>query len=199
MEEDELTNGSFTFIKLRKMKKYLFLPALLLLSLFLQAQDDLVIKGTKKISRQLTPQQVIDSLEKRFPNAQAVQYYKVPTGSAANGWSIEEDDNLDPNAQVDYYTLSFKNSGLKYYGLYNNDGTLIKSKVEQSGTTLPEPVKSALKEAAKSHPGYKIVSKTYYKNTNHSKSTEYYEIIAQKGSTKKRLYYSADGTLLKEK
>jgi hypothetical protein len=182
------------------MKKYLLLPLLLLFSLFLYSQNDLVIKGTKKISKQLTPQQVIDSLHKRFPNAQAVQYYKLPANAAkANGWNVTEEDNLDASSEIDYYEISFKQAGLNYYGLYDKNGQLLKSKVQEDVTKLPEPITASLKGLSQKYPGYKVISKTYYRTSNHAKSKEYYEIVAQKGDKKKTLTYSADGTIIKVK
>jgi len=182
------------------MKKYLLLPVLALSSLGLWAQNDLVIKGTKKIDKQMTPQQVIDSLHKRFPNAEAVQYYHVPASAArANGWNVTEEDNLSSNAEVDYYEISFKREGLHYYGLYDRNGQLLKAKIQQNVTTLPDPVVASLKELGKKYPGYKVVSKTFYKTQNYAKSKEYYEVVAQNGSKKKIVTYSADGTILKVK
>ncbi len=58
------------------MKKSLLLPVMILSSFILSAQNDLVIKGTKKISKEMTPQEVIDSLHKRFPNAKAFNITK---------------------------------------------------------------------------------------------------------------------------
>lgn len=180
------------------MKKLLWLLATLSPVLFVSAQDDIVITGTKKITKQLTPQQVIDSLNKRFPDAESVQYYQ-PTSGIQNGWAVTEEDNLQAGSELDYYTISFKRNGLKYYGLYKKDGTLVQSKVEESVASLPEPIQNSIKEISKDHPGYTIVSKTYYKNQNYSKSKEYYEVIAEKGKVTKRLYYSADGILQKVK
>jgi hypothetical protein len=181
------------------MKKTLLLPVMILSSFILSAQNDLVIKGTKKISKEMTPQEVIDSLHKRFPNAKAVQYYKMPSDVAkANGWNVTEEDNLDASSEIDYYELSFKNSGLDYYGLYDKDGNLLKSKMQASVTTLPEPITKSLKELSAKYPGYKVTSKTYYKTKNYSKSKEYYEIVAENAEKKKKtVTYGADGTIMK--
>jgi hypothetical protein len=182
------------------MKKHLVLIITLVLPFMINAQDDeLVITGTKKINKKLTPQQVIDSLNKHFPNAKSVQYYQAPAEVTNKGWNITEEDNLDPDAEVDYYTISFKQEGLKYYGLYNKDGTLLKSKVEQSVDQLPEPIRASLKNLSAQYPGYKVTSKTYFKNQNYSKSKEYYEVVASNGKEVKRLVYAPDGTILKDK
>ena len=180
------------------MQKYsLVLLVTVLTCVCLRAQQELSIKGTKQISEKLTPQQVIDSLHKRFPDAESVKYYKV-SPDAAKGWNITKDDNLE-STDVDYYTISFNKQGLKYYGLYEKDGTLVEAKIEESVDNLPDAVKNSLMHLSEKYPGYKVVSKTYYRNQNYSKSKEYYEIVAQKGSAQKRLYYGVDGTLLKEK
>ena len=198
-----MENDNISISQIKKyiiMKKYLLLPVIILSSLCLFAQNDLVIKGTKPISKQLTPQQVIDSLNKRFPNAEAVKYYQVPASAAkANGWNVTEEDNLDPSAEVDYYEISFKREGLNYYGLYDRTGKLLKAKIQYDVATLPDPVVASLKELGKKYPGYKVVSKTFYKTQDYSKSKEYYEVVAQNGSQKKVVTYSADGTILKVK
>jgi hypothetical protein len=141
----------------------------ILVSLYLHAQNDLVIKGTKHITKEMTPQQVVDSLEKHFPNAKSVQYYKAPASVTNNGWAVTTEDNLESGDEVDYYTISFKKSGLKYYGLYDKNGVMLKAKIEQSNTTLPEAVQTSLKNLGQKYPGYKVVSKTYFKNTEYSK------------------------------
>jgi len=65
---------------------------------------------------------------------------------------------------------------------------------------LPEPVVTSLKAIAKDYPGYKVVSKNYYKKQNYSKSKEYYEVTANKnGKEEKRFYYSPEGELIKVK
>jgi len=180
------------------MKKYLIAQLIVLLPFLLFAQD-LVIQGTKKVSKQYTPQQVVDSLNKRFPDAKSVQYYKGSAEAAERGWTVATEDNLDSHSDVDYYTISFKQEGLQYYGLYDQSGTLLECKIQQKVDQLPEPVVTSLKAIAKDYPGYKVVSKNYYKKQNYSKSKEYYEVTAKNGKEEKRFYYTADGELTKVK
>lgn len=183
------------------MKKNVFAAVLLVLfnSFFAHAQDEVVIKGSKKLDKQYTPQQVVDSLNKRFPNAKSVQYFETKPDAVNKGWVVSEEDNLSSNADVNYYTISFKNEGMKYYGLYDKDGNLLHCKMEEKISSLPNPVVMALKDVANKYPGYKVVSKTYFKDQNLSKSKEYYEVVAKKGNDTKRLYYTPDGTLIKTK
>ncbi|HET6994316.1 MAG TPA: hypothetical protein VFI06_04995 [Chitinophagaceae bacterium] len=181
------------------MKRYSLLPVFMLFFIFLRAQNDITITGTKKISKSMTPQQVVDSLNKHFPDAKSIQYYKGSADATKRGWTVTEEDNLDPGSEVDYYTISFNRQGLKYYGLYEKDGTLVKAKIEQNVESLPDTIKHSLRNLSKQYPGYKVVSKKYYKNQNYTKSKEYYEIVAQKGNAKKTLFYSPDGTLVKVK
>ena len=121
----------------------------------------------------MTPQQVVDSLHKRFPNAKSVQYFQTSPELANKGWNITEEDQLSSDAEVDYYTISFKQDGLKYYGLYDKDGKLLQCKIEEKVDDLPEAVKTSIRNIAGQYPGYKIVSKTYFKNQNYSKSKEF--------------------------
>jgi hypothetical protein len=180
------------------MKKYLV--ALSILSLpFLSNAQELVIKGTKPVTKQYTPQQVIDSIQKRFPNATAVKYYKSDAETAQKGWAVTTDDNLDAGASVDYYTVSFKQEGLQYYGLYNSEGTLVEYKIQQKMNDLPEKVVTSLKSLSKDYPGYKVVDKTYYMTKNHSKAKEYYQVTASNGKQKKEVYYSENGDFIKMK
>jgi hypothetical protein len=181
------------------MKKFFFIVIAIGLSSLVHSQEDVVIQGTKKVSKDMTPKQVTDSLHKRFPDAQAIEYYKVPKGGVDNGWTVTKDDNIPGSGDVEYYTISFKRGTLKYYGLYKPDGTLVESKVEETSAHLPDPVKNSLKTVSSAYPGYTVISKSYYKQTNLEKSKEYYEIVAQKGNSKKTLYYTPDGTLVKVK
>src|SRR6478609_4242871 len=118
------------------MKKYLVGQFIILLLPFLSFSQDLVIKGTKQITKQYTPQQVIDSLQKSFPNAEAVKYYKGDAAATKKGWEVTKDDELGADATVDYYTISFKQEGLQYYGLYNPEGELIEYKMQQKMSEL---------------------------------------------------------------
>ena len=182
------------------MKQFLLAAVIVLAATAVHAQDDLVIKGTKKVTKKLTPQQVQDSLEKRFPDAKSVEYFKNTSAQAvANGWTVTEEDNLPSDADIEYYTISFKRSNIKYYGLYNRNGELLQCKVQEEVEQLPEAIVTSLKNVGKDHPGYKVVSKTYYKNQNYNKSKEYYEIVAEKGKERKTLIYAPDGTLVKVK
>jgi hypothetical protein len=182
------------------MKKYsLLLAGILLYAHSFSQTDAKVITGTKKITKELTPQQVIDTLNKRFPDAQSVEYYKGTPDAVKKGWTVTEQDNLSQGAGVDYYTISFKRDDMKYYGLFEADGTLVMSKLEESLTHLPEPIKKSIDSLDKVYPGYKILSKTYYKNLNYTKEKEYVEVVAEKGNKKKRLYYAMDGTIVKVK
>jgi hypothetical protein len=180
------------------MKKYLLLALVLTTSLYLMAQEDeRVIKASKPITKELTPQQIIDSLEKRFPNAQAVEYFKTPTDSVVNGWQISEQDGLEGSG-VDYYTLKFKNDNITYYGLYKADGTLVMSKLDQAEVALPAPVTETLKKlAGDTYKDWLIYSSSYHKTINHKKNTSYYEITATKGTVTKTLQLAEDGTLIK--
>ncbi|TMI73661.1 MAG: hypothetical protein E6H09_06275 [Bacteroidetes bacterium] len=180
------------------MKRYSLLPVFILFFVLLRAQDK-TITGTKQISKSMTPQQVIDSLHKHFPDAKSIQYYKPPADAVQRGWNITEQDNLDAGAEIDYYTISFNRQGLKYYGLYEKDGTLVKAKIEQNVENLPDTIKHSLMNLSKQYPGYKVVSKKYYKNQNYTKSEEYFEVVAQNGNAKKTLYYNNEGALVKVK
>ena len=180
------------------MKNNLLLVCALLLVGLVYGQADVVITGTKKIDKKATPQQVLDSLNKRFPDASAIEVFQAPaSGITKGGWTVTEYDNLPEGDEVDYYTISFKRSNAQYYGLYSRDGTLIQSKMEVKMDSIPEPIRNSLLNLSQQYPGYKIVSKNYYKKTNYSKSQEHYEITASNGKETKKVYYSADGTFVK--
>jgi hypothetical protein len=181
------------------MKRFLLAQLIILLSLYSSAQEDLVIKGTKKVDKKYTPQQVIDSINKRFPDAKAVAYYETTPATIERGWTVTTEDNLNASADVDYYTVSFKQEGLQYYGLYDRNGQLLECKIQQKLDELPEPVVASLKAIAKDYPGYKVVEKNYFKQQNYSKHKEYYEVTAKNGDKVKKLYYKEDGTLIKMK
>ena len=181
------------------MKKYFLSVLLIITHLFTTAQQLLKVSGTKKITKQLTPQQVIDSLHARFPDAKAITYYKMPADAVARGWSVTLEDELDADEEVDYYTIKFKRKDFQYYGLYKPDGTLVMSKYKETITHIPDTIKSSLKKLGEKYPGYRIASKTFYKNTQYSKSKEYYEFVAYNGQKIKTVYYDSDGYLIKVK
>jgi hypothetical protein len=179
------------------MKKYPLIMVLVIISFFSNAQDEITITGTNKITRELTPQQVIDSLEAKFPDARSVVYYKIPADAAARGWSITVEDEIDPTNTIDYYTIKFKRQDFQYYGLYKPDGTLVMSKYRETIKQIPDVIKASLKTLSKQYPGYKIRRKTYYRNTSYSNSREFFEFVAYNGNESKRVIYDGDGMLVK--
>jgi hypothetical protein len=183
------------------MKKLLLLSATLVSSAIAFAQNDIVITGTRKVTEEVAPKAVVDSLHKRFPDAKAVEYFKVDSNVIKRGWTVTEEDNLSSDATIDRYTISFKRDNMKYYGLYKADGTLIMSKMEETDAVLPEPVKATLlkmKEEAQ-YKDWKMQSKKFFHNVNYDKSKAYYEIVATRGSDSKKVYVAPDGTLIKVK
>jgi hypothetical protein len=182
------------------MKKYLLSAVIALLCMQAWCQDEaIIIKGSLPISKKLTPQQVIDSLNKRFPDAHAVKYYKIPPDAVSKGWTISKEDNLGMGETIDYYTITFKRSDVEYYGLFRADGSLVRSKQEETVEHLPDAVKKSISTLSADHPGYTVTSKKYYRNLDENSMDEYYEVIAQNGNTKKSLYFKPDGTLTKIK
>jgi hypothetical protein len=182
------------------MRALLFIAACTALGLSAHSQDEaVIIKASNQISKKMTPQQVIDSLNAHFPNAQAVKYYKAPPDVLARGWTVSKDDNWSHSDQIEYYTISFKNADLQYYGLFEADGRLIRSKQENMVEHLPDAVKTAVQNLAAKYPGWKVVSKKYFKNLDANSMEEYYEVMATDGTKVKSLYYKPDGTLMKVK
>ncbi len=182
------------------MKKLFLFSLAVVIGFTAAAQDEIVITGTKKLTKQQVPDVVVSKLQEKFPNGQAVEYFQVPKGGVTQqGWAVTEQDNFAPDETVDYYTIKFKQDNMKYFGLFKADGTLVRSKMEETNASLPDAVKTAITNLGSSHPGYKVVSKTHYKNIDHEQNNEYYEVVATNGSTKKKVYFSPDGTVLKVK
>ena len=182
------------------MKKFWLIASLFITSLSVSAQEDTatVLKASRQITKELTPQQIIDSLHKRFPNAQAVQYYKMPKEGVENGWQVTEGDL--GGQDIEYYVLKFKNDKINYYGLYQADGTLVMSQLDQKEAALPEPVKTTLKNmAATDYKGWTLRSSSYHKTIDYNKNNTYYEVTAAKGDDRKILIMSADGKVIKQK
>jgi hypothetical protein len=185
------------------MKSYLLIATALVLSTTVHAQepDELVIRGSKPTSMEATPKQIIDSLNKRFPNAQAIDYYQTPATAAKNGWTVSQDDDLDIGSEIDYYTLSFKRSDFQYYALYKADGTLVSSKYEETEASLPDAVTTAIKTlGANDYKDYKLYSKKYFKTVHHGKLKDYYEITGiskTDNKTKKMITMDPTGKILK--
>src|SRR6186713_3365773 len=113
------------------MKKYLLITTTLVSSIALYAQqepDQMVIAGSKQTDMAHTPQQIIDSLHKRFPDAKSIDYWQTPAAAAKNGWTVSQEDDLDWGNEAEHYTLQFKRSDFQYYALFRADGTLVSSK-----------------------------------------------------------------------
>jgi hypothetical protein len=148
---------------------------------FAQTSGERTIQGSRMITKDSTPQQVIDTLKKRFPNAEAVQYFQT-SAATAKGWTVTSEDNIEAGADLDFYTIKFKRNDFQYYGLFRADGTLVKSEFQQVNVELPDVVKTSLKKLAadKNYVGYTIISKDYWKVENYSKHKDFYVIRAIK-------------------
>jgi len=181
--------------------KNLLLLAIVLITTYAASAQEIYIDATKKISKEITPKQIVDSLIKRFPNAKAVEYYKA-TEATKKGWTVSETDDMSDD-DMDYYVLSFKRNDSKYYGLFKADGTLVKSSFQQSGVKLPDPVKKTLTTmGGGDYKDYTLLSKTYYKTIDHSDNSEYYVISAVRKDNpkaKKTITIDPQGKVMKVK
>jgi hypothetical protein len=149
---------------------------------FAQYEAQRTIKGSKAITEQATPQQVIDTLKARFPNAEAVQYYQT-SAATAKGWSVSDQDESTPGQDADYYTIKFKRADFQYYALFEANGTLVKSEFQQKDVALPDAVQaSLLKLKADKYPDYQLLTKDYFKYENYDMHKDYYKITAVKTS-----------------
>ena len=135
------------------MKKLLMMALLAAMSTSSFAQDEAqrTIKASKPIDQKATPQQVIDTLKKRFPNAKSVQYYET-SGATAKGWTVSTDDHSGYSDDARYYTLKFKRDDFQYYALFEADGTLV-AELPMARKGFPPPnANSAL--SATAQPGW---------------------------------------------
>ena len=186
------------------MKKFLMLTLIVTVSAvsFGQTSGELTIKGSKTVTEESTPQQVIDTLKKRFPNAEAVHYYKTSTATA-NGWAVSSEDGLVHGDAPEYYTIKFKREDFQYYALFEANGTLVKSEFQQKDVELPEAVKaSLLKLKAEKYPDYQLLTKDYFKYEDYDMHKDYYEITAVKisdNTQKKVVVVDPTGKIIKEK
>ncbi|HEY4323460.1 MAG TPA: hypothetical protein VGN20_05725 [Mucilaginibacter sp.] len=189
------------------MKKYLLLALTSLFSASLYAQPtqtNIVLKASTKTTVEATPRQIIDSLKRRFPNAKAVQAYKTSPEALKNGWLVTKEDNLGSSrGDVERYTLSFKNADFQCYGLFEADGTLLRGKFQQNNAKLPKAAQaSILKVGADDfYKGYKVVSKTYFKQINYKQHSDYYEVVvvnAHNENIKKVITLDEKGKQVKE-
>ena len=184
------------------MKKFLMVALIVTVSTvsFRQTEGEMTIKASKQVTKDSTPQQVIDTLKKRFPNAEAVQYYET-SGATANGWAVEGKGHY--SSDVEYYTIKFKRHDFQYYALFEANGTLVKSEFQQKNVELPEAVKaSLLKLKAEKYPDYQLLTKDYFKYEDYDMHKDYYEITAVKTSDntqKKVIVVDPSGKIIKEK
>jgi len=186
------------------MKKQLIFALALFISAFSFAQqDDIVIQASKKTTKELTPTQIIDSLNRLFPDAKSVDYYETPARAVTNGWEVTAEDNLSTSDEIQYYTVSFKRSDFQYYALFRADGLLVKSKYQEKETQLPEAVKTSLMQLkTTAYKDYILYSKEYFKEVNQDKSKEYYQIVAVNKTNekdKKTVILDPTGKVLKVK
>ena len=186
------------------MKKFLMVALIVAISAvsFGQENGELTIKASRAVTKDSTPQQVIDTLKKRFPNAESVQYYQT-SNAVANGWAVDAEDGLAHGDVPEYYTIKFKRADFQYYALFEANGTLVKSEFQQKDVALPEAVTAALlKLKAEKYPDYQLLTKDYFKLENYDMHKDYYEITAVKISDtnqKKIVIVDPSGKIIKEK
>lgn len=178
-------------------KQFLLIPVIACFMYAMGQEDELIISGTTKINRQLTPQPVIDSFYKTFPQAIALEYYQVSSYAARSAWTVDEADSLVSLGDENCYLLIIKRDGLKFYSLFSAGGELVMTKLkEEDVTALPSPVQASLRTIHKDYPGYRIRSQAFYKNQDHARHL-YYEVIAERGNQLQRFFYARNGTLVK--
>jgi hypothetical protein len=182
------------------MKRFLMLLILLSASglTVAQTQDAITIKA-KKISDSETPAAVVAAVEQDFPDYTVTDFYVLPATEVNSEWAVTVDDNLGEDEMIDHYTVQLKGAkGGTYYGLYDKDGNRIMSKLKEIDQPLPGAVSKAIVANPK-YKGYAIVSDVHYKTIDHQKNKEYWEVTVKKDGKSRKLFYTPEGKLIKEK
>src|SRR5690606_32021232 len=100
--------------------------------------------------------------------------------------------------KIDHYSVLVKGKKGGYaYGLYDKDGELKSMKIVAIDFELPPSIRTVATTGK--YAGYTISSDKFVKILDQRKDKEYVVVRVEKGSDKRKLYFSPDGKLIKEK
>lgn len=175
------------------MKK-LIVTLVVLLPFFTAAAQEKVLKemDAVKISKSEVPGPLVQKVQKDFPNVSPFQYYMVGDTAMSRDWKITDEVNFSEGDKIDHYSVEMKGKDGYYHALYDANGKLLMSRVEQKDVALPSAV---MKSIGRDYEGIGLKKDKHYKLVDHGKKTEYYEVTLNNG---KKLYYKKDGTQVKK-
>lgn len=152
----------------------------------------------KKISQTETPVSVLEAVERDFPGNEVVDYFLYNDELVNSEWSVTVEDNVKPDDKVDHYTVLIKGKKGGYaYGLYDKDGVLKSMKMVAVDFELPSSMRTIATTGK--YAGYTISSDKFVKILDQRKDKEYVVVRVEKGNDQKKLFFSSDGKLIKEK
>jgi hypothetical protein len=165
----------------------------------LYAQEKNVFSlDAKKISQTETPVTVLQAVSADFPASEVIDYYLYDDNLVSSEWVVTEDDKMQPDTNLDYYSVLIKGKDGGYaYGLYDKNGKLMSMKLIAENFALPPAVASAATTGK--YAGYKVKSDKFVRIVHRKTDKEYLEVLVEKGNDVKKLYFSPDGKLIKAK
>lgn len=163
------------------------------------AQDEVLVSiDAKRVTPSEIPPSVIEALKKDFPSMEVMEYYLFPSGKINSEWSVTEEDNLESGDVPDHYNILIKGTKGGYVNaLYDKNGELKTMKILALDFALPASIRTAATTGK--YAGYQIKSDKFVRVVNKKKEKEYIEVVVAKANSTKKLYFTPDGKLMKEK
>ncbi|MEJ1238414.1 hypothetical protein WBG78_09805 [Chryseolinea sp. T2] len=180
------------------MKRKIAVLVLMLPYALLAQQTNVFSVDAKKISQSETPVTVVEAVKTDFPGNEIIDYYLYDDDLVNTEWAVTTEDNIEPDQAIDHYSVLLKGKNGGYaYGLYDKNGKLKSVKVVALNFALPAAIRN--NATTGKYSGYTIKSDKFVRVVNRKNDKEYLEVSVEKGSDKKKLYFSPEGDLIKEK
>lgn len=153
--------------------------------------ETITVKAVKKGEE---PKAVMDAIKQDFPKTIIADLNILPGKLYGEQWSISVDDKLH-GASPDNYLVTLKEKNETFRAVYDKTGQLRSSKHIIEQTQLPGEVTSAI--AAK-YPDWTIVKDSEKITYKEGKTKEAYKVEIQKDKTRRNLFLSNSGSIVKD-
>ncbi len=169
------------------MKNLILIMALNVAALTSSAQiAKVALKPTDKAA---TPQVVLDSIKKAFPQPISQTLSKITAQNYGKEWDVEISPASAEESPL-YYEVFIHNKSGRYTAIYNKDGNLLKMKQIFKDAALPEPVNQTLQAK---YSDWKLLSKEERVSNDGKRAFLEYKVLLKKGPIKKAVYFDESG------
>ena len=164
---------------------------------YFQTQEEEVPVDQMTLPGKDIPDSLKSSVKKSFEYATDIQWYSFPYVLKKYGWAFKNEDPNAKNEKIQFYEVKIKNSnGDRVDAIFSKGGKLIRSKEVIHDFDLPKSVVTAIENGE--YKNWKITNDMAIIKDAKTES-EYFRVTVAKNNKKHIMYFSKDGTELKNR